>query len=339
MSVIYCHKNKINRKCYIGQTTRSVQERVGTKPSNSYCNNPKFSSDIITYGWENFETTVLETVEDDTILNDRETYWINTFKQEGIQLYNKCLKGTSNSRKTILVSNRLTEEDRVEIKKLFEENKSLKEISECTGVSPLMVKSVLIELGYEIPTVGNLCSFDREQKEVMHRFIKGLRCPMCGNHFREPHDMRHMLCSVKCRTSYLKLPMQDRDEVKTAHNNNLNEYRLLRKHLKEDRSAYNRKRIEMGKEVKEKRKEIVSKKTVELREKRKPKHTAEELYWHKDETRCRQKLDLILNSGVNLMKFGYNTKLCKMFPELDKRTILFLLRKYNIPHFEVQRNT
>lgn len=46
-------------------------------------------------------------------------------------------------------------------------------------------------------------------------------------------------------------------------------------------------------------------------------------------------LDLILNSGVDLMKFGYNTKLCRMFPkELNKGTILFLLRKYNIPHFE-----
>ena len=76
------------------------------------------------------------------------------------------------------------------------------------------------------------------------------------------------------------------------------------------------------------------KKTNEPCEKRKPKHTAEELYWHKDEIRCKQKLDLILNSGVDLMKFGYNTKLCKMFPELSKKMILFLLRKYNIPHFE-----
>lgn len=65
-----------------------------------------------------------------------------------------------------------------------------------------------------------------------------------------------------------------------------------------------------------------------------PKHTAEELQWRKDEVRCKQKLDLILNSGVDLMKFGYNAKLCRMFPELTKGIILFLLRKYNIPHFE-----
>ena len=49
----------------------------------------------------------------------------------------------------------------------------------------------------------------------------------------------------------------------------------------------------------------------------------------------KRNLDLILTSGVDLMKFGYNTKLCEMFPEvLTKRVILRLLRKYNIPHFE-----
>lgn len=46
-------------------------------------------------------------------------------------------------------------------------------------------------------------------------------------------------------------------------------------------------------------------------------------------------LDLILNSGVDLMKFGYNTVLCKMFPKtLTKNKILRLLRRYNVPHFE-----
>lgn len=334
MNIIYCHRNKINKKCYIGQTTRSVKERVGTNPSKSYCNNPEFSKDIIKYGWENFETTLLETVEDNTALNDRETYWINSFKQEGIKLYNKCLKGTSNSRKTILVKNRVTKEDKVTIQKLFNEGKSLKEIGECTGVSPLTVKGILIDFGYEIPTVGNLCSFDKEQKEIMHKFIKELKCPICGNNFKEPHDMRHMLCSTQCRTSYLKLSVQDRNKVRTIHNDNLNEYRLLRKHLKEEKREYIHRRIEVEKETKERRKEIVSKKAEELRENRKSKHTAEELHWHKDEVRCRQKLDLILNSGVDLMKFGYNTKLCKMFPELSKKIILFLLRKYDVPHFE-----
>lgn len=47
-----------------------------------------------------------------------------------------------------------------------------------------------------------------------------------------------------------------------------------------------------------------------------------------------QLLNLITSSGVDLMKFGYNTKLCEMFSELNKKRILYLLRKYDIPHFE-----
>mgnify|MGYP000861289396 CR=1 FL=1 len=333
MGIIYCHKNKINGKCYVGQTRKTLEKRVGPNPASSYQNNKIFSSDITEYGWGNFESSILETV-DDSILNERETFWMHKMKQEGIQLYNKCLRGTSNFHKTILTCNRATEEDRIVIQKLFEEGKSLKEIGEYTSLSRFTLKGILIDLGYEIPTSGNLCSFDKEQKEVVHQFIKDLKCPICGNSFKEPHDMRCMLCSVQCRTSYLKLSVQDRNKVRAIHNDNLNEYRLLRKHLKEEKNEYIHRRIEIEKDAKERRKEVVSQRVEELHEKRKPKHTVEELYWHKDEIRCKQKLDLILSSGVDLTKFGYNAKLCRMFPELSKRTVLFLLRKYNISHFE-----
>lgn len=333
MGIIYCHKNKINGKCYVGQTRKSLEKRIGPNPELSYRNNKEFSSDIIEYGWDNFETSILETV-DNSLLNERETFWMNKMKQEGIQLYNKYLKGTSNFHKTILVNNKVTEEDKDVIKELFDDGKSLREIGELIGVSPQTIKKILINLGYDIPTVGNLCSLDRRQKEVVSEFIAGLKCPICGNSFREPHDMRCMLCSIQCRTQYFQLSRQERSKIKTIHNNNLHDYKLLRNHLKEEKEEYGRRRIEIEKEAKEKRKEIVSKSSKELCERRKPKHTAKELYWHKDETRCKQKLDLILNSGVDLMRFGYNTKLCKMFPALSKRTVLFLLRKYDIPHFE-----
>lgn len=338
MGIIYCHKNKINGKCYVGQTRKSLEERIGPNPELSYQNNKEFSSEIIEYGWDSFESLVLETV-DNRLLNERETFWMHKMKQEGVQLYNKYLKGTSNFHKTILVNNKVTEDDKSIVKELFEEGRSLREIGELIGLSPQTVKKILINFGYDIPTVGNLCSFDREQKEVVSRFMRNLKCPICGNSFGESHDIRHMLCSVQCRTLYLKLSVQDRNNVKDMHKNSVKEYRLLRKRLKEEKDEYNLKRIETKQQVKEKRKTIVFQETEKIREKHKPKHTAEELYWHRDEVRCRQKLDLILNSGVDLMKFGHNIKLCRMFPELDKRTILFLLRKYDIPHFEVQRNT
>lgn len=334
MGIIYCHKNKVNGKCYIGQTSKDLAFRVGKEPSSAYSNNKDFASDIKKYSWENFESLILEEVNND-ILNERETYWINRMRQEGIQLYNKYLRGTSNFHKTVLVNNRVTREDKDIVKRLFDEGKSLREISELISISPQTIKKILINLGYDIPTVGNLCSFDRKQKEAVSEFINRLKCPICGNSFREPHDMRHMLCSVSCRTLYSKLSTQDKNKIKIIHDTRLEEYRLLRKKLKEERDEYNIKRVKTQAKVKEKRKTNVVKRVELNRKKNMPKHTAEELYWKKDEEKCKQKLDLILNSGVDLMKFGYNTKLCRMFPkELNKGTILFLLRKYNIPHFE-----
>lgn len=46
-------------------------------------------------------------------------------------------------------------------------------------------------------------------------------------------------------------------------------------------------------------------------------------------------LDLITSSGIDLMKYGYISKLCKLYPgTLTKRIVLHLLRKYHIKHFE-----
>ena len=48
-----------------------------------------------------------------------------------------------------------------------------------------------------------------------------------------------------------------------------------------------------------------------------------------------QILTLLTSSGINLMKYGYISKLCKLYPDiLTKRIVLHLLRKYDIPHFK-----
>jgi len=87
--IVYCHINKINGKRYIGETTRTLKQRVncGKKYSRRY----KFGKAIDKYGWDNFETVILETIECDDIkeleqkLFERETYWIT--------YYNSCKDG------------------------------------------------------------------------------------------------------------------------------------------------------------------------------------------------------------------------------------------------------
>lgn len=59
---IYCHRNKINNKSYIGQTGQIPYTRrwCGHGVSGTpYKNCPRFQNAIIKYGWDNFEHFIL----------------------------------------------------------------------------------------------------------------------------------------------------------------------------------------------------------------------------------------------------------------------------------------
>ena len=81
---IYCYTNKINNKKYIGQTTKTVEERAG-KNGSFYKKEWLFWRAIQKYGWESFMVEILETLKAEThkelrkLLNDRERYWIKYY--------------------------------------------------------------------------------------------------------------------------------------------------------------------------------------------------------------------------------------------------------------------
>ena len=161
MGIIYCHKNKITGKCYVGQTHRTLEQRIGIIPEKSYSNNKKFSQDIIKYGQQNFESSILETVDDDSTLNDRETYWINRIKETN-DVYNKHLSGISNAKKTQKTADKISNFDTNKIIELFNKDMSLNEISKIVGLSILSVRKVLLLNGYTIPNQGNKNSLKKE---------------------------------------------------------------------------------------------------------------------------------------------------------------------------------
>ena len=76
--IIYLHKNKVNGKCYIGQTFQKPNERW--KNGNGYRNQPKFYNAILKYGWDNFEHIILEQNLSEDIIDEREKYWIDYYK-------------------------------------------------------------------------------------------------------------------------------------------------------------------------------------------------------------------------------------------------------------------
>ena len=74
---VYLHKNKINGKMYVGQTSQSLNRRW--QNGFGYRRSSKFFAAIVKYGWNNFEHIILKshlTLEE---ANYWEAYYINYY--------------------------------------------------------------------------------------------------------------------------------------------------------------------------------------------------------------------------------------------------------------------
>ena len=98
MGYIYKITNKINGKCYIGKTERTVQIRWSehSRPSRLKLKLPLYRA-FLKYGIENFSVQEIEEC-DNSILDEREIYWIDYFNtyRKG---YN-CTEGGEGGKKT-----------------------------------------------------------------------------------------------------------------------------------------------------------------------------------------------------------------------------------------------
>lgn len=74
---VYCHKNKINGKVYIG-ITNDLNRRW--RSGNGYTNQPLFGNAISKYGWDNFEHQILECGLSFEEACQRERHYIELFK-------------------------------------------------------------------------------------------------------------------------------------------------------------------------------------------------------------------------------------------------------------------
>jgi group I intron endonuclease len=65
-NIVYLHKNKINEKCYVGQTGQKIENRWKKEGrayldivTNGKYKHPKFAPAILKYGWNNFDHIIL----------------------------------------------------------------------------------------------------------------------------------------------------------------------------------------------------------------------------------------------------------------------------------------
>ena len=97
--IIYCHKNKINNKRYIGQTKNPVNKRWG-KNGYEYLrkSNDHFKNAILKYGWDNFEHEILFTGLTKEEANQKEIELIAFYKSNNPDYgYNMTAGGNTNT--------------------------------------------------------------------------------------------------------------------------------------------------------------------------------------------------------------------------------------------------
>lgn len=101
MKGIYLITNKVNGKRYIGRSNNISRRFAEHKCKSSIKKNNPLANDLKIYTVNSFDFSIIEIVESETMLDDREIYWIAKLKPE----YNKCIggkgaKGYSHSQET-----------------------------------------------------------------------------------------------------------------------------------------------------------------------------------------------------------------------------------------------
>ena len=141
MAYIYCIKNNINDKVYIGKTTHTVNKRFKQHIDNAYNNrcNSKLHRAIVKYGKEHFYPITLEEC-NESIVDEREKYYIQLYDsvKNG---YNICYGGEGKP----LV-------DLKELEELYLQGKNFTTIANITGHTINTVSEKLRGAGYETRT-------------------------------------------------------------------------------------------------------------------------------------------------------------------------------------------
>ena len=141
MAYIYCIKNDINDKVYVGKTIYTIEHRFKEHIRDAYnhkCNS-KLHRAILKYGQEHFYSVILEECLEQEA-SDKEKYYIQLYDSVN-NGYNISYGGEGESQVNFQ-----------EIEELFLQGFSIKSIAEKTGHTAKTVSTRLKNVGYTIPS-------------------------------------------------------------------------------------------------------------------------------------------------------------------------------------------
>lgn len=212
---IYLIKNRINGKCYVGQS-RNIQRRWIAEKGAAFNPNVKaynypLSKAIRKYGVENFEFTVLEKCQFGE-LNQRECFWINELKPE----YNQTSGG--NYQVFGKLNFNQVQEIQETLSKESEEKVKISDIANKFGVSVDTIRNINAGRSWRVPNLTyplRVSKFDFRRTKPkkpccqdcgVQVWRESVRCNNCENarRRREGHGKSQTSISSKISKEELK---------------------------------------------------------------------------------------------------------------------------------------
>jgi group I intron endonuclease len=201
--IIYCATNTTNGKKYIGQTKNFERRRV-EHIANSKSTDRKrlfiFSKAIAKYGPNNFEWNILEECSSVEQADEREIFYISSFKTLQPNGYN-LIPGGNNSDNMRAMANLSPKGPRHDLRKVERPSKE-----ELTQLVWSMTKHEVGKLfGVSGSTIGAWCKeYEIEgpsSKHWMHTMIMQKTCEVCKTIFDAPGgaSIRQKYCSRSCK--------------------------------------------------------------------------------------------------------------------------------------------
>lgn len=144
---IYLIRNRLNGKCYVGQTSQKLERRLSNHRSVSKRGaRQPLPAAIRKYGWDGFTVEVLEEAVDSPDLDMAERFWIRCYDSLAPNGYN--LETGGHKLKTLSVEHRARIADSHRGRKLSDEHKAAisKPRSEETKVSVRLQRSHITKL-------------------------------------------------------------------------------------------------------------------------------------------------------------------------------------------------